>query len=87
MTLGGELDGLCRVTRIIEEFYFRILNANDSDTALSDFPVLVIKGLSHIQFASGPPPSLVKMRDLKPEISIDDAHEIVASFISWETGG
>lgn len=82
MTLGGELDGLCRVTRIMEEYYFRILNAKDADTALMNFPVLLIKGLSHIQFAAGPPPPLVNQRDLKPEISIDDAHEILAGFIS-----
>ena len=82
MTLGGELDGLCRVTRIMEEFYFRIVQAKYADTALSNFPVLVIKGLTHIQFASGPPPELVKLYDLKPEISITDAHAIVANFIS-----
>lgn len=82
MTLGGELDGLCRVTRIMEEFYFRITNAQDADTALDNFPVIVIRGLSHIQFASGPPPELVKQRDLKPEISDTDAHEILANFIS-----
>ena len=82
MTLGGEMDGLCRVTRIMEEYYFRILHAADPDTALRNFPVLVIQGLSHIQFASGDPPTLVKARDLKPEISLDDAHEILAGFIS-----
>lgn len=82
MTLGGELDGLCRVTRIMEEFYVRIVKAKDADTALSNFPVLVIKGLSHIQFASGPSPELVKRFDLKPEISITDAHAILANFIS-----
>ena len=82
MTLGGELDGLTRVTRILEEYYFRILLASDQDTALSNFPVIVIKGLSHIQFASGTPPPFVKLRDLKPEISMDDAHAIVSTFIS-----
>lgn len=82
MTLGGELDGLCRISRIMEEFYFRITHAQDADTAASNFPVLVIRGLSHIQFASGPPPGLVKLRDLKPEITLNDAHQIVASFVS-----
>lgn len=82
MTLGGEMDGLCRVTRIMEEYYFRTLMAADPDTALANFPVLLIRGLSHIQFASGPPPFLVKNRDLKPEISNDDAHAILAGYIS-----
>lgn len=82
MTLGGELDGLCQVTRIMEEFYFRNLITNNTDRALADFPVLVIRGMSHIQFASDPPPPLIKQLDLKPEISNTDAHEIVAGFIS-----
>ena len=82
MTLGGEMDGLCRVTRIMEEYYFRNNVTNNTDTALSDFPVLVIRGLSHIQFASGPPPALVKQRDLKPEITTADGHQILAGFIS-----
>lgn len=69
MTLGGELDGLCRVTRIMEEYQLRIMETDRPDYALANFPVLVMKGLSHIQFASGPPPRLVLERDLKPEIS------------------
>ncbi len=82
MTLGGSLDGLCRVTRIMEEYYLRIKMAPDADTALANFPVIVIPGLTHIQFASGPPPLLVKKRDLKPEMSDDDAHTVLAGYIS-----
>lgn len=82
MTIGGDLDGLSRVTRIMEEYYFRIQMAKDADLALANFPVMVIRGLSHLQFASGAPPMLVKMRDLKPELSNDAAHQIVAGFIS-----
>ena len=82
MTLGGELDGLCRVTRIMEEYQLRVLESDHPDDALANFPVLVIKGLSHIQFASGPPPKLVLERDLRPEISQSDAHDILANFIS-----
>lgn len=82
MTLGGELDGLSRVTRVMEEFYFRNRNATDPDTALRDFPVMLLKGVSHLQFASGDPPSLVKARDLRPEMSDTDAHEVIATFIS-----
>ena len=82
MTIGGELDGLSRVTRIMEEYYFRIQQASDPDTALASFPVLLVRGITHLQFASGAPPALVKARDLKPEISLDAAHEIVAGYIS-----
>ena len=79
LTIGGELDGLSRVTRIMEEYYHRVLHTDDDKNR---FPVIVVPGLSHFQFASGTPPPLVKLRDLKPEISLADAHNIVASYIS-----
>lgn len=90
MTIGGELDGLCHVTRIMEEYYHRVLHAADREMALKNFPVAVVRGLSHLQFASGEPPELVKLRDLKPEISFDQAHKevglLVSAFISLKMG-
>ena len=78
LTLGGELDGLTRVTRIMEEYYHRILMAKDAQA----FPVAVIEGMSHFQFASGNIPSHVKNNDLKPEISYDTAHALVGNLTS-----
>ena len=78
LTIGGELDGLCRVTRIMEAYYHQILHASDPQTATKSFPVAVVEGMTHMQFASGDPPALVKLRDLKPEISYDGAHQAVA---------
>ncbi|XP_064386786.1 uncharacterized protein LOC135335273 [Halichondria panicea] len=90
MTIGGELDGLCHVTRIMEEFYHRIIHATDRDSANNNFPVVVVHGVSHLQFASGDPPELVKLRDLKPEISEEQAHKnialLVSAFISTKLG-
>ena len=89
LTIGGELDGLTRVTRIMEAYYHQVLNATDK-TTLTNFPVIVINGMTHLQFASGDPPPLVKLRDLAPEISYEDAHRKVATyitaFISLHTG-
>ena len=65
LTIGGELDGLCRVTRIMEAYYHRILHASDHQSAIRSFPVVVVEGMTHMQFASGDPPSLVRARDLK----------------------
>ena len=91
LTIGGEKDGLCHVTRIMVSFYHQILHTKTPDTAIKDFPVIVIPGLSHMQFASGNPPLLVKDRDLKPEISYDDAHTALANitkaFISIQLAG
>ena len=82
LTLGGELDGLTRVTRIMEEYYHRILMAKNMQAATKLFPVAVIEGMSHFQFASGNIPSHVKNHDLKPEISYETAHALVANLTS-----
>ncbi len=82
ITIGGELDGLCRVTRIMEEYYHRIIHAASMQDAIKNFPVTVIDGMSHMQFASGDPPELVKLRDLKPEISYNQAHQAIATLVS-----
>lgn len=81
LTIGGELDGLTRVTRIMEAYYHQVFNTTDS-TKLTNFPVIVINGMTHFQFASGEPPALVKLRDLAPEISYEDAHTKVATYIT-----
>lgn len=78
LTIGGELDGLCRITRVAEAKYTQIDLSIDPVSNLHYFPVTVIEGMSHMQFASGEIPKLVEERDLKPEISYDDAHELVA---------
>lgn len=90
LTIGGELDGLARVTRIMEEYYHRIIHASSMEVAVKNFPVTVISGMSHFQVASGNPPAFVKAFDLKPEISFDDAHRVIAhlstAFVSIHLG-
>ena len=82
LTIGGELDGLCRVTRIMESFYHSVLKASNRTEAVANFPVLTVAGMSHMQFASGDPPPLVKDRDLRPEITEEQAHTAVASLVN-----
>jgi len=69
LTIGGELDGQCRVTRIAEAFYTQLLDETEVSTSVSDFPVVVEIGVSHMQFASGDPPTAVKEHDLLPEVT------------------
>lgn len=76
LTIGGELDGLARPTRLAEA-HFHV-----QDQSKSEFPVVILKGVTHNQFASGPPTGLVKARDLQPEISYDDAHTAMARVIA-----
>lgn len=78
LTIGGELDGLCRVTRIAEGYQHQIDFAPDFTKAVQTYPVVVNLGQSHWQFASGTPPPLVKERDLKPEISDTQARQEIA---------
>ncbi|CAK0904075.1 unnamed protein product, partial [Prorocentrum cordatum] len=75
LTIGGELDGLARPTRIAEAYYH-------SQDRLNDFPVAVVKGMTHMQFSSGEPPLLVKLRDLQPEITYGQAYAAVASLVA-----
>ena len=63
-----------------EAFYTQLLDPtqNQADNQ-KRFPVLLVKGVSHMQFASGTPPELVQKRDLLPELSYDEAHARIAS--------
>lgn len=64
LTIGGELDGLSRITRIAEAFYL----SNERDSHIDDYPVIVAPGVNHWQFAGeGEIPFLVKERDLQAE--------------------
>ncbi len=84
LTISGELDGVARLTRIMEEYYLRVQEAANPSEAITTFPVVVIRGMSHYQFISGPMaiPSNLKYQDLRPEISYDLAHSKVSSIIS-----
>jgi hypothetical protein len=83
MAIDGTLDGLYRVTRQAEGFY----HMEDAE----NFPVVTFEGVTHMQFASGAPPSNVKKNDLKPEVDDDAAHDMIATvmadFLRAQLGG
>lgn len=90
LTIGGELDGLARVTRITEAFYTQLLDTSVGEATVGvdwaaqlafvngTHPVTVIEGITHMQFASGTPPDLVYKMDLVPEKSYAEAHTLIA---------
>lgn len=82
LTVGAELDGLCRITRISEALYSQITFHANPDYATDNMPVVVIDGMNHMQFASGEPPSFVKSNDIKAELSEADAHIAVVSDVA-----
>lgn len=71
LTLGGEVDGVCRVTRMAEAF---AVNKGSSS-------VIVLPGVSHMQFASGAASSVIQQHDLKPEVSEASAHSDIGRYV------
>jgi hypothetical protein len=70
LTLGAELDGFCRLTRIAEAFYYDFYTKNSSANSYS----IVIEGMNHYQFVgNGTEPNYIKLEDLNAEISDSDA--------------
>ncbi|GMH99340.1 hypothetical protein TrST_g3567 [Triparma strigata] len=82
LTVGGELDGLCRISRIVEALYTQVTFDENPDDQTDYMPVTVIEGMNHMQFASGEPPSFVKSNDIQSELSEDDAHAAVTDDIA-----
>jgi len=65
LTAGGELDGQCRVTRLVESLYTQVIKRGLE----SRFPVIILRGHNHWQFAGeGNIPLAVKNNDLVAEI-------------------
>ncbi|MEH2270518.1 MAG: hypothetical protein V7K68_19245 [Nostoc sp.] len=84
LTIGGTLDGLARITRIATGFWYQQINSSEP-TDIVNFPVVAIDGATHMQFASGEPPSYVADFDLKPRVLEQEVHlkigKLVYSFI------
>jgi hypothetical protein len=75
LTIGAELDGLARITRMAEAYYHQKEQADA-------FPVVVLPGQNHMQFASGTPPANVLKNDLTPEVEEADAHIAIGSTVA-----
>lgn len=73
LAVGGEKDGLMRITRMAEAYYKTTVPGGKEQV------VVVLPGVSHMQFASGEPPITVKELDLQPEVSLEDAHAAMAN--------
>lgn len=67
LTIGGSKDGLMRITRVAESYWHQVTNIAASQATL--FPVEVLKGVAHYQFAGGVPPDFVQKNDLKGDVA------------------
>jgi hypothetical protein len=83
LTLGAELDGNARLTRIAESY--RMQNPANS-------LVVALPGMNHYQFSGegNPPPNVVK-NDIKAEVSNEQARDsitdVTVAFMHWVHGG
>lgn len=82
LTVGGELDGLCRITRITEALYTQVTFSADPEKAAERMPVTVIPGMNHMEFASGEIPSFVKQSDIQADIAEEEAQALVVADVS-----
>lgn len=57
LTIGGTKDGLMRISRVAESYWHQVTNISPSQASL--FPVEVLSGVAHYQFAGGVPPEFV----------------------------
>ena len=80
LTIGGELDGMCRVTRMAEVFYKQQINVQASEQ-MDKFPLVIIEGINHAQYIAGRPNSFIEKNDLKSEVSKADGFEIISQVI------
>jgi len=81
LMVGGELDGgAARVMRMAEEFHAYYPSGFESAQAQTN-PIVIIEGMSHAQFLSGPAPPTVVKSDIIPEIKTVDAHKKLAKIM------
>jgi len=90
LTIDGELDGQLHITRQAEAYYHQVEHAANATAAAMGNPVVILEGLSHWSFGSGPASSTILKNDLKPEVSEADGHraiaEVVNNFVSMRLG-
>ncbi|CAM9266739.1 unnamed protein product [Ectocarpus fasciculatus] len=79
LTIGGELDGLCRISRVAEALYTQISFSQDPEVATLYMPVTTISGMNHMQFASGEVPTFVLENDLQAEVSEEEAQAMAVA--------
>ena len=87
LTLGAELDGLTRITKLAEIDYFDAMSNKPEFNRMT----LMIEGMNHFQFcANGEIPAEIAKNDFKPEITndqaIDQLSSVISSFIKIAAG-
>ena len=82
LTLGAELDGITRITRVAEEYAKLKQELKTSFLALYKTPVILIEGGNHAQFASGKMPFILSDEDLTPDLKEQEARVQIAKHVN-----
>ncbi|XP_076100074.1 uncharacterized protein LOC143069366 [Mytilus galloprovincialis] len=80
LTISGDLDGLTRITRIVDTFEELQEDVISDPEQIYRTPVVVMESINHGQFASGPLPKPVTDHDLNPELSQSVAYNTIANY-------
>ncbi|VDI66355.1 Hypothetical predicted protein [Mytilus galloprovincialis] len=82
LTVSGDLDGLTRVTKIVDIFEELQADIAQNPTQKYKTPVIVMEGVNFGQFAFGKLPWWYGEHDLTPEVSHLDAYHTIADYTS-----
>ncbi|XP_052106400.1 uncharacterized protein LOC127738939 [Mytilus californianus] len=80
LTISGDLDGLTRITRIVDTFEELQEDVKSDPEQIYRTPVIVMESINHGQFASGQLPKTVTDHDLNPEVSQSVAYNTIANY-------
>ncbi|KAI3629695.1 hypothetical protein MIR68_011130 [Amoeboaphelidium protococcarum] len=88
MQVSGSLDGLHRVTRVAQSVYHYVLNNRDGvSSVVTDNPVVIVDGMTHMQVSGCPVPWYPAQKDLRASISgaeaLDQVSMVAATFIDY----
>ncbi|XP_038059607.1 uncharacterized protein LOC119730686 [Patiria miniata] len=77
MHLSGDLDGLTRITRLAD--VYSEMDALEATNPGSQFryPVVLLEGVNHGQFASGDMPPNVVANDIPSNLTFTEAHDLI----------
>lgn len=81
LTISGDLDGGdAKPARMAEDLTWALKRPKAISSKIN--PLIILQGVSHLQFTSGNVPDKIKGTDLKPELSYEEAHDKISYFIS-----
>ncbi len=78
LTIGAELDGLTGLNYIARDYISVAAQASKETTVTRQKPVVVVRGMNHMQFADGDPHN---GDSIPVSISLDEAHQKVADLV------